>query len=135
MYTLHRSLAQLSVRGARTYASVTKKRYTGPTTHPQVFNQRVTLTDGSTITLRTTSPRPQIKLTKDTRNHPLWNPEFASAATDDTTHIEKFSDKFGSFDGMDDLFHTESANVEEDLESMQRSAQQEELKRVNKHIK
>jgi hypothetical protein len=37
------------------------------------FPQRVTLSDGSTFTHYTTSPRSSIRLTRDLTNNPLWN--------------------------------------------------------------
>ncbi|KAN0114611.1 hypothetical protein V8E51_004155 [Hyaloscypha variabilis] len=45
---------------------------------PYQFTQLVTLSDGSTYTQRTTSPQPIFRSTKDTRNHPLWQPSMTS---------------------------------------------------------
>ncbi|KAJ1656988.1 hypothetical protein IWQ61_003537 [Dispira simplex] len=113
------SLPLVSFRG---YASKSKRKYSGPTTDPEIFTQRVILTDGSSITLRTTSPRPQIKLTKDTRNHPLWNPWLASMGVDDTDRLQKFASKFGDAASLEGLSFTESDNVEEDLKAMRTAA-------------
>merc|ERR1712093_375959 len=45
---------------------------------PYTFTQLVTLSDGSTYTHRTTSPAPIFRSTKDTRNHPMWQPSLDS---------------------------------------------------------
>ena len=60
------------------------------------FLQKVILTDGSTITIKTTSPIPVMKLTKDTRNHLLWNPK--SAVETNGEKVSKFAAKFGKMD-------------------------------------
>ncbi|KAG0245770.1 hypothetical protein B0O80DRAFT_453048 [Mortierella sp. GBAus27b] len=74
---------------------------TSRTTFPELFDQTVVLSNGATFTLRTPSPRPQIRLTRDTRNHPLWNPELrGGASTDDSGQLSKFSKKFGDMDGF-----------------------------------
>src|SRR5689334_22738131 len=41
---------------------------------PYTFTQLVALSDGSAFTMRTTSPVPVYRSTRDTRNSPLWNP-------------------------------------------------------------
>ncbi|KAF9935187.1 hypothetical protein BGZ65_003454, partial [Modicella reniformis] len=42
-----------------------------------------------------------IRLTRDTRNHPLWNPELrGSASGDDSGQLSKFSKKFGDLEGL-----------------------------------
>ncbi|KAF8508068.1 hypothetical protein JB92DRAFT_2733633 [Gautieria morchelliformis] len=38
-----------------------------------IFPQRVVLSDGSSFTHYTTSPRSRIRLTRDLTNNPLWN--------------------------------------------------------------
>ncbi|RKP14519.1 hypothetical protein BJ684DRAFT_6587, partial [Piptocephalis cylindrospora] len=62
---------------------------------PQMFNQTVVLTDGSSATFRTTSPRPLLQLTKDPRNHPLWNPEMKTGLDDESGRLMRFTEKFG----------------------------------------
>lgn len=47
------------------------------------FPQRVVLSDGSTYIHWTTSPRSTIKLTRDTRNAPLWAPWLAGSNPED----------------------------------------------------
>ncbi|CAB4446384.1 unnamed protein product [Rhizophagus irregularis] len=62
----------------------------------KLFTQQIVLTNGATYTLRTTSPKPRIKLIKDTRNHPLWNPsQLSQALDDDSGQLSKFIKKFG----------------------------------------
>uniref|UniRef100_A0A1D1YTY8 54S ribosomal protein L36, mitochondrial n=1 Tax=Anthurium amnicola TaxID=1678845 RepID=A0A1D1YTY8_9ARAE len=63
---------------------------------PRLFTQQVILSNGATYTLRTTSPKPRIKLIKDTRNHPLWNPsQLSRKLDDDSGQLSKFIKKFG----------------------------------------
>ncbi|KAI8866113.1 hypothetical protein GQ42DRAFT_165692 [Ramicandelaber brevisporus] len=64
---------------------------------PEIFVQRVALTDGSTITLRTTSPRPSYKLSKDTRNHPLWNPHLGHGVMLENVQLSRFTQRFAGF--------------------------------------
>jgi ribosomal protein L31 len=64
---------------------------------PRLFTQQIVLTNGATYTLRTTSPKPRIKLIKDTRNHPLWNPsQLSQTLDDDSGQLSKFIKKFGN---------------------------------------
>ena len=58
----------------------------------------IALTDGSTFTLRTTSPAPIFRATKDTRNHALWNPSLSSLRNqeqDEAGRLRAFREKFG----------------------------------------
>ncbi|CAG8485253.1 8102_t:CDS:1 [Diversispora eburnea] len=64
-------------------------------TRPELLTQQIILTNGATYTIRTTSPKPLIKLIKDTRNHPLWNPTSGDSALDVTGQLSKFTKKFG----------------------------------------
>ncbi|KAI8915073.1 hypothetical protein BC831DRAFT_382091, partial [Entophlyctis helioformis] len=58
-----------------------------------MFHQTVVHSDGSTFTIRTTSPRSLLILTRDTRNHQLWNP--TSLSVDDRGgELRKFSERF-----------------------------------------
>ncbi|KAI8987030.1 hypothetical protein BDB01DRAFT_784324 [Pilobolus umbonatus] len=70
------------------------------TTKPENFLQTVVLSNGATYTLRTTSPtRSSIRLTKDTRNHPLWNPSMLKeGVTDESEQLSKFQKRFGDLD-------------------------------------
>lgn len=67
---------------------------------PEKFLQTIVLSNGATYTVRTTSPtRSQIRLTKDTRNHPLWNPSMLKeGVTDESEQLTKFQKRFGDLD-------------------------------------
>jgi ribosomal protein L31 len=75
--------------------------------NPYTFSQTVVHSDGSSFTLRTTSPKPLLVLTKDTRNHPLWNPSM-KVVIEQTGELTKFAQRFGSLDGLDSLSSFES---------------------------
>ncbi|KAI9305335.1 hypothetical protein BJ944DRAFT_265388 [Cunninghamella echinulata] len=81
---------------------------------PERFLQTVVLSNGATYTLRTTSPvRSQIRLTKDTRNHPLWNPAMLKeGVTDESEQLTKFQKRFGDIADLGDISWIES---EEDV--------------------
>ncbi|KAL5525351.1 hypothetical protein ACEPAF_9221 [Sanghuangporus sanghuang] len=73
------------------------------------FPQRVILADGSTFIHYTTSPRPFIKLTRDTTNNPVWNPWLAGDNPEDgegaqVGRMGRFRRKFEELGGaeMDD---------------------------------
>ncbi|CAO3665319.1 unnamed protein product [Rhizopus microsporus] len=70
---------------------------------PEKFLQTIVLSNGATYTVRTTSPtRSQIRLTKDTRNHPLWNPAMLKeGVTDESEQLTKFQQRFGDLDLSD----------------------------------
>ncbi|PVU87710.1 hypothetical protein BB559_005923 [Furculomyces boomerangus] len=70
---------------------------------PEIFRQRVVLSDGSTFTIRSTSPRAILKLSKDTRNHPLWNPQNQYDLNDEGGHLSRFQKRFGDYGNLDDL--------------------------------
>ncbi|RKP00614.1 hypothetical protein CXG81DRAFT_26675 [Caulochytrium protostelioides] len=77
--------------------------YTVPATRLPFFNQTVAHSDGATFTIRTTSPKPILKLIKDTRNHPLWN---VSGETVDQSspELRRFEDRFGRMDDLAALY-------------------------------
>jgi hypothetical protein len=65
---------------------------------PYMFTQLVQLSDGSTYTMRTTSPHALYKSTKDTRNHALWNPSEKSlknVEVDEAGKLAAFRQRFG----------------------------------------
>ena len=65
---------------------------------PYTFTQLVTLSDGSTYLTRTTSPQPVFRSTKDTRNHPMWQPSLDSLRNveqDEAGRLRAFREKFG----------------------------------------
>ncbi|KAI0525622.1 hypothetical protein F5B22DRAFT_352335 [Xylaria bambusicola] len=65
---------------------------------PYSFTQLVQLSDGSTYTMRTSSPLGMYKSTKDTRNHALWNPNDKSlqnVEVDEAGKLAAFRARFG----------------------------------------
>jgi hypothetical protein len=65
---------------------------------PYAFTQLVQLSDGSTYTMRTTSPLGVYRSTKDTRNHMLWNPSERSlrnVEVDEAGKLAAFRSRFG----------------------------------------
>lgn len=80
---------------------------------PRKFNQTVLLTNGASITTTSTSPlNPRIKLTRDTRNHPVWNPKAEKEGlNDESGRLAKFSKKFGNMEDMDFEADIEEASV------------------------
>ncbi|CAO3595339.1 unnamed protein product [Absidia cylindrospora] len=100
----------ITTNSLRTLQSITlrhpSKRFaSSQTVHakPEQFLQTVVLSNGATFTVRTTSPiRSQIRLTKDTRNHPLWNPAMLKeGVTDESEQLTKFQKRFGDTDLAD----------------------------------
>jgi len=76
---------------------------------PELFSQTIVLSNGATYTVRTTSPRAQVRLTRDTRNHPLWNPSKLKASlTDDSEQLVKFTKRFSGLDDLSDVAFIES---------------------------
>ncbi|KKA28198.1 hypothetical protein TD95_003316 [Thielaviopsis punctulata] len=62
------------------------------------FTQLIQLSDGSTFTARTTSPQPMYRSTKDTRNHPLWQPSDRSLKNvelDEAGKLAAFRERYG----------------------------------------
>jgi hypothetical protein len=65
---------------------------------PYTFTQLVTLSDGSAFTIRTTSPQPVYRSTRDTRNAPLWNPsskDLLNVEDDEAGRLAGFRARFG----------------------------------------
>lgn len=65
---------------------------------PYTFTQLVVLSDGSSYLTRTTSPAAVYRNTKDTRNHPLWQPSLASlrnVENDEAGRLSSFRRRFG----------------------------------------
>ncbi|CAO3648866.1 unnamed protein product [Cunninghamella echinulata] len=75
---------------------------------PEQFLQTIVLV------METTSPvQSQIRLTKDTRNHPLWNPAMLKeGVTDESEQLTKFQKRFGDIADLGDISWIES---EEDV--------------------
>ncbi|KAF6826869.1 54S ribosomal protein L36, mitochondrial [Colletotrichum plurivorum] len=65
---------------------------------PYTFTQLVQLSDGSTFTVRSTSPTPLVRSAKDTRNHALWQPSDKSlknVEVDEAGKLAAFRERFG----------------------------------------
>ncbi|KAH7141317.1 hypothetical protein B0J13DRAFT_623688 [Dactylonectria estremocensis] len=65
---------------------------------PYTFTQLVTLSDGSTYTMRTTSPQPIYRASKDTRNTLLWQPSEKSLKNvelDEAGKLAAFRERYG----------------------------------------
>lgn len=65
---------------------------------PYTFTQLVTLSDGSTYTIRTTSPQPIYRAAKDTRNTLTWQPSEQSlrnVEVDEAGRLAAFRERFG----------------------------------------
>ncbi|CAJ0551063.1 Ff.00g109930.m01.CDS01 [Fusarium sp. VM40] len=65
---------------------------------PYTFTQLVTLSDGSSYTMRTTSPLPIYRAAKDTRNTLLWQPSERSLKNvelDEAGRLAAFRERFG----------------------------------------
>ncbi|KAG6039548.1 hypothetical protein E4U41_002440 [Claviceps citrina] len=65
---------------------------------PYTMTQLVTLSDGSTYTMRTTSPLPLYRASKDTRNTLLWQPSEKSLRNvelDEAGKLAAFRARFG----------------------------------------
>ncbi|CAO0798544.1 unnamed protein product [Mucor circinelloides] len=85
---------------ARVASQLVQIRKASTQSKPEKFLQTIVLSNGATYTVRTTSPtRAQIRLTKDTRNHPLWNPSMLKeGVTDESEQLTKFQKRFGDLD-------------------------------------
>ncbi|KAF7542450.1 hypothetical protein G7Z17_g11563 [Cylindrodendrum hubeiense] len=65
---------------------------------PYTFTQLVTLSDGSAYTMRTTSPLPIYRASKDTRNTLLWQPSEKSLKNvelDEAGKLAAFRERYG----------------------------------------
>ncbi|EAQ86088.1 hypothetical protein CHGG_07341 [Chaetomium globosum CBS 148.51] len=66
---------------------------------PYQFTQLVQLSDGSTFTVRTTSPLALYKSAKDSRNHILWQPtekSLRNVEVDEAGKLAAFRERYGS---------------------------------------
>ncbi|GKT66759.1 50S ribosomal protein [Colletotrichum tofieldiae] len=65
---------------------------------PYTFTQIVQLSDGSTYTVRSTSPAPLVRSAKDSRNHALWQPtdkSLKNVEVDEAGKLAAFRERFG----------------------------------------
>ncbi|KAG8923206.1 hypothetical protein FRC01_013059 [Tulasnella sp. 417] len=69
------------------------------------FKQRVILSDGSTFTHFTTSPRTTIRLTRDLTNNPFWAPgsDGIAAGDDEAGRMGRFKKRFGGEETEDGM--------------------------------
>lgn len=74
------------------------------------FRQRVILSDGSTFTHMTTSPRSILRLTRDLANNPFWSPSSTdvSFGDEEAGRMGRFKRRFGGED--DDRISFEQMN-------------------------
>ncbi|ORX46565.1 hypothetical protein DM01DRAFT_1339561 [Hesseltinella vesiculosa] len=77
---------------------------------PEKFMQTIVLSNGATFQVRTTSPiRSHIRMTKDTRNHPLWNPALLKEGmSNESEQLSKFQKRFGDIAELGDISWIES---------------------------
>jgi ribosomal protein L31 len=67
--------------------------------NPKQFLLKVVLSDGSSFYTKSTSIKGIMTLTKDTVNHPLWNPN-SQVVDDQLGELSKFKKRFGDLDGL-----------------------------------
>jgi len=85
---------QLASPYGKTHVTSMKPRRLPPPVVP-LFPQKVMLSDGSTFTHYTTSPRSYIRLTKDISNSPLWTLSSQRAAEESLMgRVGRFKQKF-----------------------------------------
>ncbi|KAL2015560.1 hypothetical protein VTK56DRAFT_5236 [Thermocarpiscus australiensis] len=86
---------------------------------PYMFTQLVQLSDGSTFTVRTTSPTALYKSAKDSRNHILWQPtekSLRNVEVDEAGKLAAFRERYGN---AWDLDRPDSAAKEEPPQQQQ----------------
>ena len=79
---------------------------------PYMFTQIVQLSDGSTYSMRTTSPHSLYKSSKDPRNHVLWQPSEKSlqnVEVDEAGKLAAFRDRYGRGWDAQSAQHAEDA--------------------------
>lgn len=84
---------------------------------PYMFTQLVQLSDGSTYSMRTTSPHALYRSSKDTRNHVLWQPSEKSlqnVEVDEAGKLAAFRDRYGRGWDAQSAQHAEEAAGAED---------------------
>ncbi|RUS21841.1 hypothetical protein BC937DRAFT_91322 [Endogone sp. FLAS-F59071] len=92
------------IANSRIARAYTSKLLTVSPALPELFPQTIVLSNGATYTVRTTSPRSQIRLTRDTRNHPLWNPSKVRAnLKDESEQLVKFTKRFSDLEDLTDV--------------------------------
>ncbi|KAG6089613.1 hypothetical protein E4U31_000987 [Claviceps sp. LM219 group G6] len=93
---------------------------------PYTFTQLVTLSDGSTYTMRTTSPASVYRSTKDSRNTLLWQPtdrSLRNVELDEAGKLAAFRERFGrAFDASKILGQMEGEEQGEEQEQKQKAS-------------
>lgn len=88
---------------------------------PYQFTQMVQLSDGSTYTMRTTSPHALHRSTKDSRNHILWQPtekSLRNVEVDEAGRLAAFRNRFGrGWDASQDASEASEAEPEKQTRS------------------
>ncbi|KAJ2726644.1 hypothetical protein GGI07_000367 [Coemansia sp. Benny D115] len=77
--------------------------------HPERFTSQIILSDGSSFRVRSTAPRDQVKITKDTRSHPLWNPQTGQRIEDEGGYLSSFQKKFQGYQGSSQFSFADDA--------------------------
>ncbi|KAJ1901863.1 hypothetical protein LPJ66_000474 [Kickxella alabastrina] len=77
--------------------------------HPELFTSQIILSDGSSFRVRSTAPREQVKINKDTRSHPLWNPQSGQQIEDEGGYLSSFQKKFQGFEGSSNFTFADDA--------------------------
>jgi hypothetical protein len=95
---------QLQYAYGKSHISANVERRLPPPVVP-TFPQKVTLSDGSTFTHWTSSPRSVIRLTRDISNSPLWTlSSVRSGQEDDASgRISRFRSKYSQTTDFDDF--------------------------------
>ncbi|KAG6172183.1 hypothetical protein E4U11_005910 [Claviceps purpurea] len=97
---------------------------------PYTFTQLVTLSDGSTYTMRTTSPASVYRSTKDSRNTLLWQPtdrSLRNVELDEAGKLAAFRERFGrAFDASPSLEKEEGQEQEQEQEQKASAAPAED---------
>lgn len=98
---------------------------------PAIFHQfetLVELSDGSVIKRRSQSPKDEVRMINDQRNSALWNPhrsDLASISANATGKVNKFKQRFSSFDQND---ANEDVGADENAEANEASPEQVKTK-------
>lgn len=107
------TLLRLTPHSQTRHASLLRRPH-----RPYTFTQLITLSDGSVVSHRTTSPVPIYRSAKDTRNHPLWNPssdKLRNVEEDEAGRLKRFRRRFGrGWDGEVAAGEEEGEGGEED---------------------
>ncbi|EGF99802.1 uncharacterized protein MELLADRAFT_112422 [Melampsora larici-populina 98AG31] len=84
---------------------------------PARFPNKVTLADGSSITMVTSSPKSNHTLVRDVTNHPLWNPSLARevADADQSGRVGRFTRRYQNPSSASSSSTSENSKEEEPI--------------------